>query len=69
VAHLAGALEKKTWLLLPYNPDWRWLLNTEITPWYKSILLFRQERRDSWNSVLASVQIKLSSFAKIKMVT
>jgi tetratricopeptide (TPR) repeat protein len=51
LAHLAGAMGKKTWLLLPYNCDWRWGASGENTIWYPSMKLFRQSRRGDWNSV------------------
>ncbi|MBI9073609.1 MAG: tetratricopeptide repeat protein [Melioribacteraceae bacterium] len=44
IAHLAGALNKPVWNLLSYNPDWRWLLDGNTTPWYSSMKLFRQKR-------------------------
>ena len=55
VAHLAGALGKPTWLLLPYAPDWRWQLDREDTPWYSSVRLFRQQQLDTWPEVLQRV--------------
>ncbi len=42
VAHLAGTLGKKTFILLPFSPDWRWMLNTNDSPWYPNVKLFRQ---------------------------
>ena len=51
VIHLAGTLGKPTLLLLPYVPDWRWLLQTETTSWYPSITLLRQDEYGSWQSV------------------
>jgi hypothetical protein len=44
VAHLAGALACPTWILLPYTPNYRWLLNRDDSPWYSSVRLFRQEK-------------------------
>lgn len=49
VAHLAGSMGISTCILLPYVPDWRWLLERTDTPWYPSVRLFRQTRLDSWD--------------------
>ena len=59
VAHLAGTLGKQTWVLLPYSPDWRWLLDRDDNPWYPSAKLYRQEKIDNWNSVLEKLKIDL----------
>lgn len=51
VAHLAGAMGKKTFLILSARPDWRWMLNKNFTPWYPSIKIFRQKYIFDWDSV------------------
>lgn len=62
VAHLAGAMGKKTWLLLPYAPDWRWQLNREDTPWYPTMRLFRQNQPGDWPEVLQRVKQALAEY-------
>jgi ADP-heptose:LPS heptosyltransferase len=61
VAHLAGALGVPTWVLLPYNPDWRWLLNRDDSPWYPSMKLYRQPAINDWNSVFDRIKSDLAS--------
>jgi tetratricopeptide (TPR) repeat protein len=60
VAHLGGALGIKTLLLLPYAPDWRWLLNREDSPWYPSMKLYRQKEVGDWNGVIDQVASDLN---------
>jgi ADP-heptose:LPS heptosyltransferase len=55
VAHLSGALGRPTWILLPFAPDFRWLLNRNDSPWYPTVRLFRQKRIGSWEEPLRSV--------------
>ena len=64
VAHLAGALAKPTWVLLPFVPDWRWLLDREDSPWYPTARLFRQPRLGDWNAVIEQVRSELGELAK-----
>jgi tetratricopeptide (TPR) repeat protein len=61
VAHLAGALACPVWTLLPYAPDFRWMLGRDDSPWYPTMRLFRQERRDDWAGVIAQVRSELAS--------
>ena len=67
VAHLAGAIGARTWLLLPYTPDYRWLLDRDDSPWYPTMRLFRQSDTRDYGAVLDRVrkelQIALSNHA------
>ncbi|WP_181321685.1 tetratricopeptide repeat protein [Trinickia symbiotica] len=63
VAHLAGALGKPLWMMLPYLPDWRWLLDREDNPWYPSARLFRQAHAGDWKDVFDRIKTALRSVA------
>ena len=62
-AHLAGALRRPVWTLLPFRPDWRWHLEREDSPWYPGMRLFRQPRRGDWASVVERVAGELRALA------
>ena len=62
VAHLAGTLGTPVWTLLPYIPDWRWLLEREDSPWYPSMRLFRQSAIGDWAGVFENVEKALRGF-------
>jgi ADP-heptose:LPS heptosyltransferase len=60
VAHLAGALAKKLWILLPYAPDFRWLIDRQDTPWYPTARLFRQSQIGDWKTVIDAIVTELN---------
>jgi len=60
VAHLAGAMGRPIWLLLPFAPDWRWLLGRDDSPWYPTMRLFRQPRPGDWDSAVRKMVEELS---------
>ena len=64
IVHLAGALGMPVWTLLPFNPDWRWMLNRSDSPWYSSMKLFRQEKRQDWKAVIERVKKELMELVK-----
>ena len=66
VAHLTASQGQLTWLLLPFIPDWRWMLEREDSPWYPSIKIYRQQSARDWESVLQKMSIDLLNLAKQK---
>ena len=68
VAHLAGALAKPLWVLLPFIPDWRWLLDRDDSPWYPTARLFRQDQTRTWDGVIARVYDALRDFVQNRSV-
>ncbi|MGQ5524750.1 tetratricopeptide repeat protein [Chitinimonas sp. PSY-7] len=68
VAHLAGALGKAVWVLLPYDADWRWMRDVESTPWYPSMRLFRQRECDKgWSEVICRIKEALAILVRNKL--
>ncbi len=63
VAHLAGAMGRPVFILLPFVPDWRWMLEREDTPWYPTARLFRQHTLTDWDGALAQVKDALATFS------
>jgi ADP-heptose:LPS heptosyltransferase len=61
VAHLAGALNKRCWVLVPSLPDWRWGHQGGSSPWYPSVRIFRQAQGEQWKDVLARVTKELEN--------
>ena len=58
--HLAGALGIKTWVLQPFNPDWRWLEDAQESYWYPSVRQFHQSEPGNWSSVIHAVQQEIT---------
>jgi ADP-heptose:LPS heptosyltransferase len=66
VIHLTGAIGAPVWVLLPFAPDWRWLLDREDSQWYPTMRLFRQQSAGDWNPVIARVGAALKELAEQK---
>ena len=63
ICHVAGALGLPVWLLVPWMPDWRWLLEREDSPWYPSVRILRQPRYRDWDSVVSTLAKDLKDLA------
>lgn len=59
IAHVAGAIAMPTWVMLPYTPDWRWMLGRSDSPWYPTLRLFRQDEQRNYASVIANLRAAL----------
>ncbi|QWE10987.1 tetratricopeptide repeat protein [Polynucleobacter sp. es-EL-1] len=59
LAHLAGILKKKLFLLLPFSPEWRWMSEGSTSPWYPSTKIFRQNKRGDWGTVIDQIMAEL----------
>jgi len=66
-AHIAGALGINVWTMIPYYPDWPWLINNERTPWYPQMKLFRQSQNNNWNSVVAEIAVEAGNILNKKV--
>ena len=64
VAHLAGAIGKRVWVLLPYVPDFRWLLDRDDSPWYPTVRIFRQDETRDWDLTLKRVVVELHAISQ-----
>ncbi len=63
-AHLAGALGRPVWILLPFKADWRWMLDRNDSPWYPTARLFRQKRSGEWTAVIEEVRAALAAISR-----
>jgi ADP-heptose:LPS heptosyltransferase len=59
VAHVAGALGRPTFVLLPFQPDWRWMLDRDCSPWYPAVRLFRQPSPGDWPGAIERLRAEL----------
>ena len=64
VAHLDGALAVHVWIMLPYSPDWRWMIERNDSPWYPTARLFRQNKQRKWDDVVHHVNSELLKLFK-----
>jgi ADP-heptose:LPS heptosyltransferase len=69
IAPLAGAMDKPVWIMLPFVPDWRWLLERKDSPWYPTARLFRQKTRGDWGPVVRDGAGALASIVSTVLVS
>ncbi|CAM8468395.1 tetratricopeptide repeat protein [Candidatus Methylopumilus universalis] len=67
VAHLAGALGKNVWIILPYHPDYRWMLDRNDSPWYPTCTLFRKSKIDDWDDTIEELYLILKKVFQINV--
>jgi ADP-heptose:LPS heptosyltransferase len=61
-AHLAGALGKPVWTMLPFRADWRWMLDRDDSPWYPTMRLFRQSSPGDWSGAIERIAAELRAY-------
>ena len=66
VAHLAGALGRKTWIALSQTPDWRWMLDRKDSPWYPNVTLYRQKKKNDWYNIFEDIERDLRDLVEQK---
>jgi len=66
VAHLASALGKEVWILVPFSTDWRWMINRDDSPWYEKVTLYRQHSIGDWSGVLNKIKSEWDQRLKTK---
>ena len=64
IAHVAGALGRSVWIILPASPDWRWLQNRSDSPWYPTARLFRQTNANCWDAVFSEIATELAKYPR-----
>ncbi len=68
IAHLAGAMGKETWVLLPLRADWRWMFDRTDSAWYSSVRLFRQTEFNDWSDVFSDISLALNEWQSKRAV-
>jgi ADP-heptose:LPS heptosyltransferase len=66
VCHVAGALAKPVWIVVPWASDWRWFMDRSDSPWYPTMRIFRQPRAGDWNAAVAEVARELRELVNQK---
>jgi ADP-heptose:LPS heptosyltransferase len=66
IVHLAGALEKPVWVLIPQVAEWRWLQDRTNTPWYPTMRLFRQKKYGNWHHTIEEITDELIHYVRTR---